>query len=111
MEGKINTQTVQLHQETVTLSKDFSGGEHFVNFEPKVEVKSLKDLQQDVDKNPKDSFAFYRLGCHHYDRGQLEESVDCLTKAIALNPSKAMQHAAEVKLKANRISKAIKDGK
>jgi cytochrome c-type biogenesis protein CcmH/NrfG len=78
---------------------------------PEIEVDNLEKLEDEIKNNPKDSFAFYRLGCYHYREAHLKECVEFFNKAILLNPSGAMQHAAELKIKATTISKAIEDGK
>lgn len=67
-------------------------------------------LEADIRNNPNDSFAFYRIGCYQYHEAELDKSVEYFMNAINLNPSNAMKHAVELKLRASRISKAIKDG-
>lgn len=68
-------------------------------------------LKEIIEKEPKNSFAFYGIGFAHYSDGDLKECIKYLNRAIELNPTNAMQKAVELKQKATIVMDSISDGK
>lgn len=66
-------------------------------------------LTELIQKNPKNSFAFYGLGLNLYMNGKFEESLHPFTRALELNPM-SMQRAAVYKEQAAKIASVLKDG-
>jgi tetratricopeptide (TPR) repeat protein len=70
-----------------------------------------KMLKEVVEKEPKNSFAYYGLGLHQYRQGELNECMESFRIAIDLNPSGAMKRAMEFKAKAKSLMDLICNGK
>lgn len=74
------------------------------------QAETLKELNQIIAVEPKNSFAFYALGLAKYRNGDLSECLNSFTRAVDLNPSGAMKYAMEYKAKARSLNDLLYDG-
>lgn len=76
----------------------------------KNQAVTLKELNQIIAVEPKNSFAFYALGLAQYRNGELSVCLNSFTRAVDLNPSGAMKWAMEYKAKAKSLYDLLYDG-
>lgn len=74
-------------------------------------AKAHADYQRAVEVQPEDDTAWYALAVSHASAGRMQESVQSLTKAIALNPDDARYHQArgDIRLQRQQYGSAIED--
>jgi tetratricopeptide (TPR) repeat protein len=70
----------------------------------------LTKLKEDLEKDSKSAVACYGIGFLHYCQGELSECLEYLNKAINMDSSNSLQKAVELRQKALRIIKAMREG-
>jgi tetratricopeptide (TPR) repeat protein len=71
----------------------------------------LREADRDLERNPKDPFAYYKRGAAYRERKQWENALRAYDSAIALYPQyfEALQERASVQAQLQRFDKALAD--
>ena len=66
-------------------NKDFDKVKNF--FLNCIKTKALEDVEMLLENHPKNSTAFYLMGCIHEKKGQIEIGIDFFNEAIEIDPN------------------------